>query len=251
MTRVFVHGNPETNAIWGPLVDELRSRGIDDVVTLSPPGFGAPVPDGFGATRAEYASWLARELAAIGGDIDLVGHDWGAGHVYGALAAHDVRVRTWAADCAGLLHPDYVWHDAALAWQTPDLGEAAVQAMVEVDADTFSAMFTPLGMGDVVARRVKQGVDAEMARCILALYRDAAQPAMVGVGASFVSRRPANGLVIIAENDHYAGPESHHTWLAGAVGADVARLSGVGHWWMCENPAAGADMLVAHWSKMP
>ena len=46
MTAVFVHGNPETAAVWGPLLDEL---GRSDVVLLSPPGFGAPLPDGFGA----------------------------------------------------------------------------------------------------------------------------------------------------------------------------------------------------------
>ena len=33
------------------------------------------------------------------------------------------------ADCAGLLHPDYVWHDAAQAWQTPEVGEQAIAAM--------------------------------------------------------------------------------------------------------------------------
>ena len=33
MTVVLVHGNPETDAIWGPLVDAL---GRDDVVRLSP-----------------------------------------------------------------------------------------------------------------------------------------------------------------------------------------------------------------------
>ena len=35
-------------------------------------------------------------------------------------------VRSWATDCAGLAHPDYVWHDMAQAWQTPEVGEAAI-----------------------------------------------------------------------------------------------------------------------------
>jgi hypothetical protein len=34
MTVVLVHGNPETEAIWGPLVDAL---GRDDVVRLISP----------------------------------------------------------------------------------------------------------------------------------------------------------------------------------------------------------------------
>ena len=70
VTAVFVHGNPETAAVWSPLLAEL-TRG--DVLTLSPPGFGAPVPDGFGATTDEYVAWLAAELESIGEPVDLVG----------------------------------------------------------------------------------------------------------------------------------------------------------------------------------
>ena len=50
MTVVLVHGVPETAAVWDPFVDELARLGETDVVRLSPPGFGAPVPDGFDAS---------------------------------------------------------------------------------------------------------------------------------------------------------------------------------------------------------
>src|SRR4051794_37056625 len=75
MTVVLVNGNPETKAVWEPLIAEL---GRDELVTLSPPGFGAAVPDGFAATYDEYVLWLAAELEAMGDPVDLVGHDWGA-----------------------------------------------------------------------------------------------------------------------------------------------------------------------------
>jgi pimeloyl-ACP methyl ester carboxylesterase len=55
MTVVLVHGNPETEALWGPLIEAL---GREDVVCLSPPGFGAPLPDGFSATYLAYRDWL-------------------------------------------------------------------------------------------------------------------------------------------------------------------------------------------------
>src|SRR4051812_918382 len=45
VTVILVHGVPETDAVWRPLRDAL---GRDDVMSLSPPGFGAPVPGGFG-----------------------------------------------------------------------------------------------------------------------------------------------------------------------------------------------------------
>src|SRR3569833_2656196 len=46
---VLVHGNPETAAIWGPLIGELDRA---DAVVLSPPGFGVPAPRGGGAAAA-------------------------------------------------------------------------------------------------------------------------------------------------------------------------------------------------------
>ena len=39
MTIAFVHGNPETDAIWDELVDELAGKGAADLVLLEPPGF--------------------------------------------------------------------------------------------------------------------------------------------------------------------------------------------------------------------
>ena len=75
MTMVLVHGNPETDALWGPLVDALQR---DDVVRLSPPGFGAPLDDGFAATYLAYRDWLEEQLECFDEPIDLVGHDWAA-----------------------------------------------------------------------------------------------------------------------------------------------------------------------------
>ena len=63
MSAVLLHGNPETPAIWGPLLDVLQRS---DVVTPRLPGFGAAAPAGWGASKEEYVDWLITELAAIG-----------------------------------------------------------------------------------------------------------------------------------------------------------------------------------------
>lgn len=250
MTKVFVHGNPETSAIWDELIAELSRRGVTDTVCLSPPGFGAPTPREWGATAAEYRAWLEDQLLAIGGRIDLVGHDWGAGHVFGVLAADPGSVTSWAADCAGLLHADYVWHDAALSWQTPGVGEAAAAGLVGLDRDTFIGAFTSLGMTADIAGAVSDGLDDETARCIVALYRSAAQPAMAELGRRFVAARPANGLVVVAEEDHYAGTTAMMEEVAASVGAHVARVPACGHWWMIQNPVLAADLLIGHWDSV-
>ena len=126
MTVVLVHGNPETASIWDPLRAEL---GRDDVVALSPPGFGAPVPDGFAAHSDDYLAWLIGELEAMDGPIDLVGHDWGGGHVQRLAATRPDLIRSWVTDIAGCADPEYVWHDMAQVWQTPDAGEEAVAGL--------------------------------------------------------------------------------------------------------------------------
>jgi pimeloyl-ACP methyl ester carboxylesterase len=95
MTVVLVHGNPETDSIWQPLVDAL---GRDDVVRLSPPGFGAPLPDGFSATYLAYRGWLEDELEGFDEPVDVVGHDWGGGHVVNVMMHRPELVRSWASD---------------------------------------------------------------------------------------------------------------------------------------------------------
>ena len=106
---VFVHGVPETADLW----DKVRA-GLDaESVALSLPGFGCSRPAGFGATKDDYVGWLVAELDRISGPVDLVGHDWGAGLTYRVATAYGDRLRSWAADVANVMHPDYTWHDFA------------------------------------------------------------------------------------------------------------------------------------------
>lgn len=247
MPAVFVHGNPETAAVWQPLFDELER---DDLIALSPPGFGAPVPDGWTATRREYLDWLAAELAGIDEPIDLVGHDWGGGHVLGHVLEHPESVRSWCVDVIGILHPDYVWHDAAQVWQTPGAGEENIAAMTGVPASDRAQMYQSLGISSEVAIAMAEAAGPDMGRCILGLYRDAAQPALaeLGAGAERLAARP--GLMINAENDHYVGTDAMAAEMAERAGAAVVHLAGVGHWWMCEDPALGARTLESFWSAL-
>jgi pimeloyl-ACP methyl ester carboxylesterase len=250
-TVVLVHGNPETAAIWGPLTEALRERGRTDVVALSPPGFGAPVPESFDPTMDNYAHWLVGELETIrrsGTQIDLLGHDWGAGHVYGALARRPDLVRTWAGDVAGLVHRDYVWHDAAQAWQTPDIGEQVVAAMAGTGHVEKVAMFTGLGLPSDLADELAGAVDDDMGRCILRLYRTGAQPAIGELGDRLGSMELPPGLVIDAVLDPYVSSDLGND-IAIRLGTEVLHLEGRGHWWMVSDVDPVADALVTFWSQ--
>ena len=248
MPKVFVHGNPETSALWRVLFDELRERGIDDLEPLSPPGFGAPVPDGFRPTQVGYRDWLIAELERLGGDVDLVGHDWGAIHVYGVLAERPDLLRSWAADCAGTVHRDYIWHDLAQAWQTPEVGEQAVAEMFGAPQEQRAQTWASMGMRQDIAESIAAEQDGEVTgRCVLALYRSAAQPAMAKLGERLrrTPRRP--GLVLIPSEDPYTGTPEMCASVASDVGAHTVTLEGQGHWWMFDGSTVAADALVTHW----
>ena len=249
MPKVFVHGNPECDAVWGPLVEALAASGIDDIVLLSPPGFGAPVPEGFVATMAGYHQWLVAELAAIDGPVDLVGHDWGAGHVAGIAADRPDLIRSYAIDCGGLVHPGYEWHDAARAWQTPEVGEQMVAAMTAAPRADRLALFEDLGITGPVAEAMADAVTPAMGACILELYRSAVRPAMADLGARLraAPRRPA--LILIAEDDAFV-PADLAAESAVAVGAEIARFAGQGHWWMLSAPVEGAAALADFWNGL-
>lgn len=246
MPAVFVHGNPETSAIWSDLFEALER---DDLIALSPPGFGAPTPDGWTATRAEYVAWLTDELAALDGPIDLVGHDWGGGHVLGYLIQNPESVRSWCVDLIGILHPEYVWHDAAQVWQTPQAGEENIAGMVSAPKSDLAALYEGLGMTPAVAAAVADGVNDTMGECVLGLYRDAAQPALAELGRDTERLAARPGLMINAEDDHYVGTDEQAAEMAARAGASVVHLDGVGHWWMCQDPARGAATLQDFWNS--
>lgn len=249
MPKVFVHGNPETAAVWRALFEALERRGAKDLVALSPPGFGAPLPEGFEPSQVGYRDWLVGELEGLGGDADLVGHDWGAGHVYGALAERPDLIRSWAADCAGLVHPDYVWHDAAQAWQTPEVGEQAVGLIFDPPVETRAATWVSLGIREDAAADIAAEQDAGMARCVLALYRSACQPAMALLGKRLRDAPQRPGLVIVATDDVFAGTPEMAREVATSLGAETLTLEGLGHWWMFAGCEPAADALMAHWES--
>lgn len=247
MTVVFVHGNPETSAIWGPLI---RALGRDDIVTLSPPGFGAPLPDGFDPTYLAYRDWLEHELQQIDGPIDLVGHDWGGGHVVNAVMHRPELVRSWVSDIVGVFDPEYVWHDLAQIWQTPDAGEEYVAAMIAGTSEERIAAVAAMGVGPEIAPALVEAQNADMGAAILRLYRSAAQPVLAEAGVALGNAAARPGLAILATEDHFVGSDEIRRRAADRAGARTEVLDGLGHWWMIEDPARGAEVLTRFWAAL-
>lgn len=246
---VLVHGNPENPSVWGPLLAEL---GRVDAVPLSPPGFGAPLPDGFDATVPGYRDWLIARLEQFDRPVDLVGHDWGGAHVVAVAMARPDLLRSWASDALGLYAPDYVWHARAQVWQQEGAGEESVAAIFGGTLEERTAVVTGLGMTGPVAERVAAGLDPTMGRAVLSLLRSAVQPVMAEAGRRLADARKQPGLALVAMRDVDAasGTVAQHRAAAEAAGAEIAELAGSGHWWPVQDPRPAATALAAFWSGL-
>ncbi|MCT7660634.1 alpha/beta fold hydrolase [Mycobacterium deserti] len=247
MTVVLVHGNPETDTVWVPLVDALGRR---DVVRLSPPGFGAPLPDTFPATYLAYRDWLVDELEGIDEPVDLVGHDWGGCHVVNVVMHRPELVRSWASDVVGLFDRDYVWHDMAQGFQTPDVGEQLVALMQDGSPEERAQQLAGFGVPHDVAMSFAAAQGPEMARAILAVYRSACQPALADAGRALENAAARPGLSLLATEDHFVGTEEMRRRAADRAGARTEVLDGLGHWWMVEDPTRGAVALTRFWNSL-
>jgi pimeloyl-ACP methyl ester carboxylesterase len=240
MPAVFVHGVPDTQEVWDAVIGRLHRK---DVVRLSLPGFGCPLPQGFSATKEAYVDWLLAELAALPGPVDLVGHDWGGLLVVRAVSVRPGAVRSWAAGAAPL-DREYVWHEAARAWQTPGMGE---KVMAGLTAEALEAALVADGVPAADAAKTAAHADPTMKQCILNLYRSA-----VNVAADWQDDvRPASapGLILWGEKDPYAGME-FGARLAQRTGARFVSFPGCFHWWQLERPGEVAAELERLWATL-
>ena len=242
MPAVFVHGVPETPAVWDPLIGHLSRT---DVVALQLPGFGCPLPEGFEPTKERYAEWLIGELVDLD-DVDLVTHDWGALLMIPAVADDRVQVRSWATD-GGDLDDSFQWHDMARTWQTPGEGEAFMDAMVGASDDDRAALLIGSGVPESGAGPMAAGLDRTMADAILTLYRSATE-----IGREWgplIEQLDGPGLLVESMQDPFRAA-GRVAALAARTGAHVARLADAGHWWMLEEPAGAATTLEEFWAAL-
>jgi pimeloyl-ACP methyl ester carboxylesterase len=248
VTAVFVHGVPETRIVWDAVRDGLEQSSC----AVSLPGFGAPVPAGFGATKDDYAAWLAAELERSDGPIDLVGHGFGGQLCLRLVTGLGASVRSWAVDLANAFHPDYVWHRTARIWQTPGAGE---EALARVTADgpdgrrRGAARLERLGFPAEVARAMSAAHGRTMSDCILCIYRSALPNVRADWRIEVSADAIPPGLVLHAAADPF-GDEAMSDEVVSELGAAKARLEDLGHSWMLEDPERVRAILERFWASV-
>ena len=240
MPAILVHGVPDTHHVWDALRPHL-SR--DDVTAVDLPGFGSPVPDGWTATKEEYAGWLIAEVEKAGEPVDIVGHDWGALLTARLGSVRPDLVRTWAIG-GGAIDDEYVWHDMARSWQTPGMGEQVMQAMGGTALETGMA---GAGVPAEHAAVTAGNVDDLMKDCILKLYRSATE-----VGKEWqpdTEKIDSPGLLIWGGKDPYMQVEFARK-MSERTGARLIVFEDSSHWWPLEKPTEAAKAIEEFWASV-
>ncbi len=105
-----------------------------------------------------------------------------------------------------------------------------------------------LGISVDLAVPLAEAIDDDMARAILGLYRSAPEPELKAMFADMQAAEPRPCLAIVAQGDKYVGAEFSRLVIE-RLGAELADLGELGHWWMIEQPAQAAEHLTGFWAE--
>lgn len=246
--KLFLHGVPDSPAIWRPLLAAL-DLGDAPVAVPALPGFTGPLPAGFTPTKDAYADWAVGEAAALAaehGPIDIVGHDWGALIAQRAAMLRPDLFRSWAVSNA-VIDPDYRGHRIARIWNTPVLGEIF---MALSKPAALARGLAEQGMpADIAEEEAVQWANKDKRRAILKLYRSAKGLSFEHDWARDLGRLPANGALIWGANDPYV--DLSVAWrFAANTETPLTIIEGAGHWAIAERPEDVAAALRAFWNSL-
>ena len=246
--KFFLHGVPDSPAIWGPL---LAALDLDDTPVAVPamPGFTGPLPAGFAATKEAYADWAIGEierLAAVHGPVDLVGHDWGAIMCQRVAMVRPDLVRSWVLSNA-VIDPDYRGHRVARIWNTPILGELfmAVSGPKRLE-QSLVEQGVPAA---VAAEEAAQWANKDKRRAILKLYRSANGLNFAVDWARNLDALKGPGALVWGEGDPYVDIAVAER-AAVRHGVPLHRVAGAGHWAIAERPGEVAAVLRGFWAGL-
>lgn len=246
--KLFLHGVPDSPAIWRPLLAAL-DLGDTPIAVPALPGFTAPLPAGFPATKEAYADWAvgqAEALFAQHGPIDIIGHDWGALIAQRVAMLRPDLLRSWAISNA-VIDPDYRGHRVARIWNPPILGEIFMALSKPAKlAEGLAAQGMP---ADIAAEEADQWRNKDKRRAILKLYRSAKGLSFEHDWARDVGKLPAQGALIWGADDPYVQLSVAQRFSAN-TGIPLTVIDGAGHWAIAERPAEVAAALHRFWSTL-
>jgi hypothetical protein len=122
-----------------------------------------------------------------------------------------------------------------------------VEAGLASDEEQVGATFAHYGVPHEHGRALRRGWDRTMWDCALTLYRSSVDIHREW-GPDLDAARGRPGLAVITDEQF-----THLGWSqrsARRAGAQVARLEGLDHWWLVQDPQRAARALAEFWRRV-
>lgn len=244
---LLLHGNPDTSAMWQPLVAQLD--GHYRCIAPDLPGFGrsaGPVPetdvslDGM----AQWVDELVNRLQ-LPTPLTLVVHDFGGVYGLAWAARHPEKVKHLVITNT-LFHSDYQWHFWARVWRTPLLGELSM-VLLAVPVLGWQLLRLSMAMGSKRLSRAQMheayaALGPATRKMVLHLYRASDPENFVRWEDQMLTAcRKIQTQVIWGAHDPYI--DTAYAQRFGARQVDV--IDSAGHWVAAEAPVETARCILA------
>lgn len=239
---MFLHGSPDTHAMWLPLMEHIPSR----FRCLAPdlPGFGASsLPRDFSLELDNMADVVKALATALGIDapLTLVTTDFG-GHYGMAFAVKYPDLLKGIVISNTNFFSSYEWHSFAKLYRTPIIGEILVRTATRSTLGRTLKRVAPALPDDYIEDSYDTGFGSKSVRkTILRMYRERDAKDFVGWEDKLLALLKAKpALVLWGDKDPFITPNYAERF----EGAQIHHFETFSHWLPLEAPDAYAGVLV-------
>jgi pimeloyl-ACP methyl ester carboxylesterase len=243
---LLLHGNPDSSALWGAVIERLAPR----FRCLAPdlPGFGgSPAPKASDFSLTAMAAWVDAVVTAadVVEPVILAVHDIGAAYGLPWACRHPERIRALAISNT-IFSSEYRWHFWGRIWRTPLLGELSM-LLLRFPIFRMEMRRGARQLSDEHVRRVYDAIRPEGRRTVLRLYRALSPAVFAGWEdqlRALTARVPST--VVWGVHDPYIPARFADSF--GVPPERIRRFDRSGHWLPAELPgetAAAIEALVA------
>lgn len=243
---LLLHGNPDTSAMWHPLMARLAEH--YHCVAPDLPGFGrsaGPVPETDVSLEgmAQWVDALVTQLK-LPLPLTLVVHDFGGVYGLAWAARHPEKVKHLVITNT-LFHADYRWHFWARIWRSPLLGELSMALLaVPVLGWQLLKLSMALGSRNLSTAQMREAYDAlgpVTRKMVLHLYRATDPENFAGWEQQMhAASRQTRTQVIWGAHDPYIPADYARRF--GAQQVDI--VDSAGHWMAAEAPDEAARLIL-------
>jgi len=238
---LFLHGSPDTYAMWLPAIARLEKQARCIAIDL--PGYGdSTLPNSFSLTLDNMADFIHELLSALAitEPVILATIDFGGHYGLAFASKYPDEVRGVAVSNTNFFH-DYHWHSFAQMQRVPVLGELMMAISTKQVVANSLKSASPKLPDSYLDSSYETGLGSPYVRkTILRMYRARASRDFIGWEdrwLEYAKRKPV--IVLWGDKDPFVAPP-----FADRFGGQVHHFTEYSHWLPLEAPDRYTDALI-------